>query len=235
MTEFDPSDLWHDLLSNDDRARLADARFGRRVGWGRHAAVLVIDAQRYMVGEGAAPSVKYPSSCPDADAALHRLVPLLEAARAASAPVFYTRFTLERDGSDAGVYQRKRDLLDIPGWCLTGTIGAQIHPTVAPAEGDIVLEKKKPSAFIGTPLLGMLVDRGVDTVVVTGGSTSNCVRATVVDAASHNFRAIVPHDGVFDRIGVSHRVALFDMDRQYGDVSTCVAVTQRFRTSETHP
>jgi nicotinamidase-related amidase len=92
-----------------------------------------------------------------------------------------------------------------------------------------VLVKKKPSAFFGTPLLGLLVDRGVDTVIVTGGSTSNCVRATAVDAVSYNFRTIVPEDCVFDRIDVSHRTALFDLDRQYADVVVSASLIERLR------
>ena len=78
--------------------------------------------------------------------------------------------------------------------------------------------KKKPSGFHGTPLLGYLVDRGIDTVIVTGGSTSNCIRATVFDACSYNFRTIVAQQAVFDRIPVSHAISLFDMDRQFADV-----------------
>jgi maleamate amidohydrolase len=89
---------------------------------------------------------------------------------------------------------------------------------VAPQPGDVVLVKRKPSAFFGTELTGLLVDRGIDTVVVTGGSTANCVRATAVDSASYNFRTIVAEDCVFDRFEISHVVALFDLERQYADV-----------------
>ena len=101
-------------------------------------------------------------------------------------------------------------LRDSPGW--------QIHPAVAPQPGDVVLPKRKPSAFFGTPLVGLLIDRAVDTVVVTGGSTANCVRATAVDASSYDFRTAVVEDCVFDRFRVSHLAALFDLDRQYADV-----------------
>ena len=101
------------------------------------------------------------------------------------------------------------------------------HATLA-----LVIEhlKKKPSAFHGTPLLGLLVDRGVDSVIVLGGATSNCVQATVFDAASYNLRAAVPQEAVFDRIPVSHAIALFDMDRQFADVVT-VAETIAFLES----
>ena len=86
--------------------------------------------------------------------------------------------------------------------------------------------KKKPSGFHGTPLLGYLVDRRIDTVIIMGGATSNCVRATVFDAASWNFRAIVPQEAVFDRIPISHAISLFDMDRQFADVVPVADVIQ---------
>ena len=117
-----------------------------------------------------------------------------------------------------GVYALKRGRPETEGWCLEGSEGAQIHALVQPGSDDLILDKTKPSAFHGTPLLDLLVARGVDTVLIAGGSTSNCVRATAVDAASHNLRTIVVEECVFDRFEISHLVALFDLDRQYGDV-----------------
>jgi maleamate amidohydrolase len=210
---------WQRLLSDRDRALVESAGFGRRIGFGERPAVLVIDVQNYMVGPPAGSPHAYPSACgAEAERALPAIAALLAAARAHGAPVVYTRNEYRRDGADMGVYRRKRGMPETEGWCVAGSEGAQIHPAVAPADGDIVLPKGKPSAFFGTPLLGLLVDRGVDTVIVCGGSTSNCVRATTVDAASHNLRAIVVADCVFDRFEVSHLTALFDLDRQYADV-----------------
>ena len=91
-------------------------------------------------------------------------------------------------------------------------------PQLQPGPNDIVFVKKKPSGFHGTPLLGYLVERQIDTVIIVGGATSNCIRATVFDAASYNYRAIVPQEAVFDRIPISHAISLFDMDRQFADV-----------------
>ena len=88
--------------------------------------------------------------------------------------------------------RRKRDFLHRDDWCLEGTTGAELLPEVGPEPGDVVFVKKKPSAFHGTPLLAYLIDRNIDTLVVVGGATSNCVRATVFDSASYNFRTIVP-------------------------------------------
>jgi maleamate amidohydrolase len=232
MAGSDPGD-WRHEVTDAERARMTRAGFGRRVGLGRHPAALVIDVQNYMVGPppGGVPG-PYPSACgPAATAAVEVLSRFLPAVRALDVPVFYTRFELAPDGSDGGVYLRKRDLLPLEGWCLAGTVGAGIVPAVAPAEGDVVLVKKKPSAFFGTPLLPMLVDRGIDSLLVTGGSTSNCVRATCVDAMSYNYRTTVVEDAVFDRFPGSHRTTLFDLDRQYGDVRAARDVLDELGTA----
>ena len=99
------------------------------------------------------------------------------------------------------VYGRMRDLLASPNWCLEGTPGAELAEGMEPATRNIVFVKKKPSAFHGTPLLGYLTDRGVDSVIVLGGNTSKCVQ-----------------EAEFDRIPISHAIALFDMGRQCADV-----------------
>lgn len=179
----------------------------------------MIDVQQYMVGPPPGSRHEYPSACGEAaERALPHVAELAAAARAAAAPVVYTRNEFARDGSDVGVYGRKRGLLSSEGWCLAGSEGAQIHPAVAPEPGDLVLPKRKPSAFFGTQLVGLLIDRGVDSVIVTGGSTANCVRATAVDASSYDLRVAVVEEAVFDRFRVSHLAALFDLDRQYADV-----------------
>ena len=209
---------WDAFLTEQDRAVLAKGRFARRMGFPKRPAVLVIDAQRYMVGEEGR-DADYPSSCGAIGrAALAQAARVVDAAQAAGVFCVFTRFVLDPSGRDVGVYRLKRDLLDSPNWCLAGTPGAELADCMTPAVGDVVIDKTKPSAFHGTNLLGLLVDRGVDGVIVLGGATSNCVQATVFDAASYNLRAIVPQEAVFDRFPISHAVALFDMDRQFADV-----------------
>lgn len=209
---------WERFLTDEDRAVLSKGRFGRRMGFGSRPAVVVIDAQKYMVGEEGRDG-EWPSGCGAVGrAAATAIVALVEAAQAAKVPCFFSRFALDPDGSDIGVYGRKRDLLRSEHWCLEGTVGAELIDGLRPAPGDVVFVKKKPSGFHGTPLLGLLVDRGIDTVIVTGGATSNCIQATVFDASSYNLRTIVPAEAVFDRIPISHAIALFDMDRQFADV-----------------
>jgi maleamate amidohydrolase len=213
---------WDPYIGDAERATMARARFARRMGFGRRPALVAIDCQLYMVGERGIEDGKYPSSCGAAGwAAVDQTARLCAAARAAKAPVVFTRFVLDPSGNDIGVYGRKRELLQSPYWCLDGTPGAELLPELAAGSDDFVIVKKKPSAFFGTPLLSLLVDRGIDTVIVCGGATSNCVRATVFDASSYNFRTIVAEEAVMDRIPVSHAIALFDMDRQFADVVKC--------------
>jgi nicotinamidase-related amidase len=209
---------WEKYLGEVDQATLARGRFARKMGFGKTPALVVIDAQRYMVGEPGQDD-QWPSSCGDVGReALQQIKRLVKRAQGCGVPCFFTRFELDPSGRDIGVYVRKRDLLSSEHWCLAGTVGAELSPELVPSENDIEFVKKKPSGFHGTPLLGYLIDRNVDTVIVVGGATSNCVRATVFDGASFNFRVIVPHEAVFDRFPISHAISLFDMNRQFADV-----------------
>ena len=212
--------LWDTYLNEQDRAVLARGKFGRRMGFGRVPAVIVIDAQKYMIGDPVQDS-RWPSSCGQVGRqAVAHIAKIVEVAQTVQVPCFFTRFEVARSGVDMGVYRNKRDLLDSEYWCLAGSVGAELVDELTPGENDIVFVKKKPSGFHGTPLLGYLVERGIDTVIIVGGATSNCIRATVFDASSYNFKAIVPQEAVFDRIPISHAISLFDMDRQFADVST---------------
>jgi maleamate amidohydrolase len=214
-----PVELWNSMVSDGERERISNAGFGRRCGLGGRPALLIVDAQRYMVGPVEADdAVVYPASCgePGRRALAHARV-LAEVFRSHGWVVIYTKFEVAADGSDTSA-SSKFGLPQGAGWWLRGTPGSEIAPALAPRPGDLVIAKSKPSAFQGTPLLPLLIDRGIDTLVITGGSTSNCVRATVVDGAALNYRIIVPAECVFDRAEISHRIALFDIDRMYGDV-----------------
>nr|WP_246087038.1 isochorismatase family protein [Nocardioides humi] len=93
-----------------------------------------------------------------------------------------------------------------------------------PREDEIVLEKPKPSAFFATTLLARLIERGVDSVVICGGTTSGCVRATAVDAFSYDLRTVVVADATFDRLELSHAASLLDLSAKYADVATSAEV-----------
>ena len=96
--------------------------------------------------------------------------------------------------------------------------GQQIVDEVKPIAGELVIEKAAPSGFQGTPLAFQLQALGVDTVIVCGETTSGCVRATVVDGATHRFRMGVVKECVFDRTEASHFINLYDMHHKYADV-----------------
>ncbi|MEE8171541.1 MAG: isochorismatase family protein [Alphaproteobacteria bacterium] len=211
---------WRRYLSKEDLATIERGKWARPVGYGVRPAVIVIDVQNYMAGEEtgndpdkyhyAAPAVAWP--------AVRQIETILSAARAAGVPVVYTRFAIDREAGDAGLFDAKIGAPDSEYVYLEGTYGSEIVKDIAPQPGDLVITKKKPSSFFGTPLLPYLIERQVDTLIVTGGSTCNCVRATVFDAFSYNFRAIVPSDAVFDRMPISQAINLFDMNRCSADV-----------------
>ena len=107
--------------------------------------------------------------------------------------------------------------------------GNTIVEEIAPQKGDIVVRKQKPSAFFGTPLISMLNEVHADSVFVTGTTTSGCVRASVIDAFSYNFKVSVIEECVFDRGQASHKINLFDMAMKYADVISLKEATDYIR------
>ena len=108
--------------------------------------------------------------------------------------------------------------------------GYEFVEEIAPSSGDILLPKKHPSAFFGTPLVSHLIDLNVDTLVVTGCTTSGCIRSSVTDAFAYNFKVLVPDDAVYDRSPTSHAVNLWDMNAKYADVHTSSEIINLIKT-----
>jgi len=194
-----------------DRELYAAQGFGHSAGFGARPALLVVD---FVVGFTDA-ALYGGGNILDA---IDRTRALLAAFRAHGHPVAYTRIVYADDGSDAGVFCRKAVGLER---LTEHAPAAQIVPALAPLPGELVVRKTQPSAFFGTMLAPWLLGRGVDTVVVTGCTTSGCVRASVVDAMSHNFRTVVATDGVGDRAPGPHEASLFDMGQKYADLMRC--------------
>ena len=115
------------------------------------------------------------------------------------------------------------------GQSYIGSRGTEFIESIAPQEGDVVVPKRYASAFFGTPLMTYLNDLDRDTIIITGATTSGCVRATVADAFSYGFRVIVVEDGVFDRGQASHAINLFDMQQKYADVLPSEQIVEYFR------
>ena len=153
--------------------------------------------------------------------AIEQTVHLLALARAKGWPVAHTRVVYADDGADAGVFADKVPSLRT----LTETSPlSQIVPELQPIAGELLIRKRQASAFFQTGLADWLAYRRVDTVLIAGCTTSGCVRATVVDACSHNIRPIVVTDCVGDRAIGPHEANLFDMGQKYADLMTLDAI-----------
>jgi len=176
-------------------------------------ALIVVDMQNDFVKPGGALVV------PTAAQTIPAIQLLRALARSHGMAVFYTQDTHEPGD------------IEFPIWgqhVLRGSWGWRIVDELAPEAGERVIEKLRYDGFFGTPLASMLTYLGVDTLVVTGMVTSGCVRATVIDAFSHNYRVVVPIECVADRSATSHQVNLFDMDMKYADVLPLADVLAHF-------
>lgn len=137
------------------------------------------------------------------------------AARAAGIPVFFTNVVYQEGGADGGVFYRKVPALEV--FVKGNPLGAWPEG-LEPAEDEFVISKQYPSAFFGTSLGATLTARGIDSLIITGLTTSGCIRATCVDAVSHGFIPIVVADACGDRHASPHEANLFDMNAKYADV-----------------
>lgn len=208
---------WDSVISEEEQRAYAAAGFGKPTGLGKRPALLIIDVQYRTVGTTPMPfweAIKeFPTSCGqvgwDAVANIKRL---LEVFRSKNWPVLYP-YVAPKEAFDAGRLADK-----VPALMGVAAKGYEFVPDIAPQPQDILVPKKHPSAFFGTPLASYLIDAGADSLVVTGCTTSGCVRGSVVDAFSYNFRVAVPEDAVYDRSRTSHLVNLFDMGSKYADV-----------------
>jgi nicotinamidase-related amidase len=208
---------WDGIIPDEEQRAYSAAGFGKPTGLGKRPALLIIDVQYRTVGTTPQPfweSIKeFPTSCGQAGwDAVANIARLLKVFRENDWPVLYPHVA-PKESFDAGRLADK-----VPALMTVKRSGYDFVAEVAPQGTDILLPKKHPSAFYGTPLASYLVDLGVDTLVVTGCTTSGCVRGSVVDGFSYNWRITVPHDAVYDRSQVSHAVNLFDMGHKYADV-----------------
>ena len=219
--------IWDAFLTERDRQVFAASGFGTQAGFGRRPVILVVDVTYNFCGDRREPileSIKrWPNSCgEDAFDALPRIKRLLDAGRAKGLPVVYTHGTMRDDGWDGGSWWWKIGRLDETATKVTrrrsDVDGNQIMAEIAPQPQDIVIEKLKPSAFHGTAITSFLALLRADSLLVVGTTTSGCVRASVIDAFSENYRVAVIEEGCFDRSQASHAVSLCDMHAKYADV-----------------
>lgn len=211
-------------LDNPELVQLyKDAGFGGRVGWGRKAAVLVID----MAGTWTEPDAMIGSDLRVVTAEIKKV---LDAARASDTPVIFTTMAYDPSYSDVTTVSR----LKTPHAekMLRGTESAEVIAELERRPDEALVEKPRASAFRNTNLISILVDQGIDTVVVVGCSTSGCIRSTCESAVDLGFHALVPREAVGDRSESAHIANLFDIDQRYADVITVDDVIEHFAAGE---
>lgn len=211
---------WDKYLTPEEHAVFQSSGWGARQGIGVRPVVLVVDVSYGFCGERPEPALEsiktWHNSCgSQAWVGIEAIKALLKVARERRLPIIYSTAPIPRqDRFDRGRWTDKN-----PRHSEDDERANQIVDEIAPHAHDIVIEKSKPSVFFGTLLASYLADLRADTLIVCGTTTSGCVRATVVDAFSYNYRVTVVEDATFDRGEASHWMSLFDMDKKYADVS----------------
>lgn len=218
--------VWDDLLSEHDR-KVIEAKGANRLrqprGLGERPALLVIDMNIGAVGEDRPiyeQLDRYPVACgPYAWASIRHMQKLLPQARRAGIPIIYTKQIHRAIHDLPRRYGSSSPAKDPSDPFSELSPQSNFQPETAPQPGDLIVEKNRPSAFFQTPLLNILLTKQVDTILITGNSTSGCVRATTVDASYYPcFRVAVVEECVFDRLELSHKANLHDIHMKYADV-----------------
>ncbi|MEM6828049.1 MAG: isochorismatase family protein [Pseudomonadota bacterium] len=194
-------------MSEDLNASYSGVYEGR-IGLGKNPALILID---FVAAYFEPDSPLYAG----VDDALAAALSLRDAAREAGVPVIYTNVVYHPSLKDGGRFAQK--VAPLAGFAQGHPYGAWA-PGLEPAEDELVISKQYPSAFFGTSLASTLTAAGHDSLLITGLTTSGCIRATCVDCCSHGFIPIVVEEAVGDRHEDPHRANLFDMNAKYGDV-----------------
>jgi maleamate amidohydrolase len=192
----------------DDLAANYSGTFDGHLPFGKRPALIVVDmVQAYF--DPASPLYA------GVEAALASTQRVLAAARGAGIPVIHTNVEFQAGGKDGGLFYRKLPALK----CFdAGSPFGTFADGLEPREGEIVLTKQYASAFFGTPLASTLAALGVDTLLITGVTTSGCIRATALDTLQHGFAPFVVRDACGDRHPGPHEANLFDLQAKYAEV-----------------
>ena len=182
--------------------------FAARVGFGARPALLVIDIIRAFT------DLRSPLAS-NLDSQVAAIGTLLPAARQQEIPVIFSTVAYDADLQEAGIWIRK---IPSNSWLVEGSEWVELDDRLDRQPREMLLVKKYASCFFGTDLAARLVTRQVDTLLITGCTTSGCVRATAVDACSLGLHTIVVQEAVGDRAELPHIANLFDIDAKYGDV-----------------
>jgi nicotinamidase-related amidase len=219
MSTVKRAHCWEDVI--DDEIRAIHAGLDVRRGLGSKPAVICVDNLKGVFGDRREPVLemirRFPNGC--GLAAWDAIEPtqrLMRAAREAGALVVHTT----RDPTPQPLRHRIAAVKWTSNFVNGFADGSDRHwfEPLAPAEGDLLIHKRRASAFYGTHIAAYLTEAGVDSVILCGNSTSGCVRASAVDAFNCGFRVAVVEECTFDRNWLSHKVSLFDLDTKYADV-----------------
>ncbi len=209
---------YSDVIPEADLEAYRKAGFGKRMGFGKKPCVVVIDMTYGFVDP------RYALASGDAGRkAVKHISALLNIARGKGIPIIYTTGLNSVANTVAPGISRKVVVNPDPK-------ENEIVADIAPHANDVVVAKGKASIFFGTPMLSILNHYAVDTLVITGATTSGCVRGSVVEAASYDYYVIVPEECVADRASVPHKVNLFDINMKYADVIPVSEVIEYFRS-----
>lgn len=227
--------IWDRFLTDRDKEVFRLAGYGRRGGFGKRPALFIIDVQYNFCGDAPGESLeeglrKYRTHCGAAGwTAVGHIERLMHLARDRDIPIFYTQSERRADMIDSGV-QVAKSHRGTEATSTEGTHATQTVAPLAPRPQDILIGKRKPSAFFGTLFMSHLNFLDVDTLILAGCTTSGCLRATAVDAYSYNFRTVIPEETAFDRFEASHAINLFDINCKYADVIPVAEVETYLRT-----
>jgi len=216
--------IWDKFLTERDRKVFGASGYGAHMGFGQRPALLIIDVSYGFTGDKPEPileSIKrWHNSCgAESWDAIAVIKTLADTFRAKSMPVIYTTGVSREDGWDAGGWAWKNNRQgETKRRPQSNDDQNRIVEEIAPQAQDVVVYKQEPSGFFGSNLMSYLTLLQCDSLIVTGTTTSGCVRATVIDAFSFNIRCAVVEDGCFDRSEASHALSLCDMHAKYADV-----------------
>lgn len=182
--------------------------FDGSLGFGKAPALILVD---FVEAYFAKDSPLYAGVEDELASALR----IRDVARSAGVPVIYTHVVYQEGGADGGVFYRKVPALEV---FVSGNPLGDWPDSLEPADNELVVSKQYPSAFFGTTLAATLTASEIDTLIITGVTTSGCVRATCVDAMSYGFAPMVVADACGDRHVEPHEANLFDMNAKYADV-----------------
>ncbi|MBM3504993.1 MAG: isochorismatase family protein [Alphaproteobacteria bacterium] len=196
------------MAQQDLNKDYAGAGYNLRLGFGERPAVILIDfVEAYFD--------KTSPLYAGVDAALASAMRVRDAARRAGVPVIYTNVVYSQGGYNGGMFIKKVPTLHI---MEKGRPMGAWPKGLTPNDDELVISKQYPSAFFGTSLSSTLTAHGIDTLILTGLTTSGCVRATCIDTVSYGFRPMVVREACGDRDARPHEANLFDMNAKYADV-----------------